>query len=97
MMVKHSVYGPSIKLIQDETLWEVFLRRAGMNAFAAQAVLGMLNLKPRVERDGRVNCDFGLTEFMKMGEERRVALFERVCGGREVLGRVGRAIEAQWE
>ena len=41
MMIKYGVAEhEEVKLIQDETLWEIWLRRAGMNAFAAQAVLG---------------------------------------------------------
>ena len=34
--------GKDFSLLSEETLWEVWLRRAGMNAFAAQVVLGTL-------------------------------------------------------
>ncbi|SMR58642.1 unnamed protein product [Zymoseptoria tritici ST99CH_1E4] len=33
---------PGMTVLQDETLWERWLRRAGMNAFAAQVVLDLL-------------------------------------------------------
>ncbi|KAL9121366.1 MAG: hypothetical protein Q9187_002080 [Circinaria calcarea] len=43
LMVKYGV-NADVKLLQDETLWELFLRRVGMNAFAAQVILA--ELKP---------------------------------------------------
>ena len=43
LIAKHGVQSPGPpKLLQEETLWEIFLRRAGMNAFAAQVVLSEL-------------------------------------------------------
>ncbi|KAI4182160.1 MAG: hypothetical protein LQ348_004890, partial [Seirophora lacunosa] len=41
LMIKHSWEGP-VELVQEETQWEVFLRQAGMNAFAAQVVLAVM-------------------------------------------------------
>ncbi|KAK3307326.1 uncharacterized protein B0T15DRAFT_510611 [Chaetomium strumarium] len=64
-------------LLPIETFWEVFLRRAGMNAYAAQVVLGRLKVpddRPAVgEGRGQV---FGLP-----------LLFEDLFGGTKVLER----------
>ena len=93
MMVKYGVSGQAVKLIQDETLWEIFLRRAGMNAFAAQAILGKLK---KLEQHGREDDEFGLTAFVEMSLEERLARFETLLGGRRVLGRVSRVLDARW-
>jgi len=94
LMVKHGVTDPNIKLIQDETLWEVFLRRASMNAFAAQAILG--SLKASDQDEGGVAAVFGLTAFLKMSIEERFARFETLLGGRRLLRRVSRVLDARW-
>lgn len=93
IMAQHSVSEPSNSMIQDETAWEVFLRRAGFNAFAAQTITG--NPSPRnMEKDGDV--DFGLTAFVKMSERERFARFEEMFGGRGLLYRVSKLIETRW-
>lgn len=92
MMVKHSI--PDVQLIQDETIWEVFLRRAGMNAFAAQVILG--KLKAPDHDDGRRVADFGLVRFVRMPYEERVALFEKLFGGRRLLSRVSSGLDSRW-
>jgi hypothetical protein len=82
-------------LTEEETHWELFLRRAGMNAYAAQVVIGMLrtpDLKSWVNH-GPV---YGLPRFVKMAHEERCAVFEVVLGGRRVLTRVGRIVDASW-
>lgn len=82
-------------LAQSETPWELFLRRAGMNVYAAQVVLGML--RPP-EGEPLINHEraYGLPAFVKMTEEQRYGMFETVLGGRRVLGRVGKIIDAKW-
>lgn len=94
MMIKHGITDPSMKLLQDETLWEVFLRRAGMNAFAAQAILA--SLKAPNQDEGVEAAVFGLTAFVKMSVEERLARFETLVGGRRLLGRVSRVLDARW-
>lgn len=99
VMVKHSMNtDDEIKLLQDETLWEVFLRRAGMNAFAAQAILATLKAPDQKEVDaaGTQGTDFGLTLFAKMSVEERFAQFETVIGGRRLLERVSKTLDARW-
>ena len=98
-MVKHGVNTEQdIKLLQDETQWEVFLRRAGMNAYAAQAVLATLKAPDQNETDtaGIQGTDSGLTAFIKMSVEERFAQFETLLGGRRLLGRVSRVLDAKW-
>lgn len=92
-MVKHGVNtDQKTKLLQDETLWEAFLRRAGMNAYAAQAILTMLKAPDQNE----VDADFGLTAFVKMSVQERIAQFETLLGGKRVLERVSGVLDARW-
>ncbi len=99
MMVTHAT--TEVKLIQDESLWEIFLRRAGINAFAAQAILGKLkapdqdNGKSSGDEHWR-DADFGLTAFVKMSFEEREARFKTLLGGRRLLGRVSKGMDARW-
>ena len=98
-MVKHGMSADQgIKLLQDETLWEVFLRRAGLNAFAAQAILATLKAPDQNEVDSAdtPETDFGLTAFVKMSVEERCAQFETLLGGRRLLGRVSQVLDARW-
>ena len=93
MMIKYSASGSGIKLIQEETIWEVFLRRAGMNAFAAQGILGKLNKKDMEES----KCsDFGVTAFVKMSTGERIARFEGMLGGRKALSRTNKVFDIKW-
>ena len=100
LMVKYGLSNPEIKLLQDETLWEVFLRRAGLNAFAAQAILSGLK-RPDIDDSGvrsavHPNDGFGLSTFIKMSLEERLARFKLLLGGGNVLSRTSRVLDAQW-
>lgn len=75
--------GSEAKLLEEETLWERFLRKAGFNAFAAQIVL----------RDCR---DGGLRAFLKMDAGERRRRFKGVSGER-VLERVLGRLEGEWD
>ncbi|KAL8853265.1 MAG: hypothetical protein Q9221_001876 [Calogaya cf. arnoldii] len=90
LVVKYSVHN-STRLLEEETQWEVFLRHAGMNAFAAQAVLG--ELKSLAERERGA---WGLREFILMSPEEKRRRFESVLGGRRLLERVGQVLDARW-
>jgi hypothetical protein len=83
--------SPSL-LLPDETFWERFLRAAGMNAFAAQRVLGQLKrwaesgkrhqgteaeTSDRTLEFGRKQEAIGLAAFIRMRPEER----EREFGG----------------
>ncbi|KAK0311332.1 hypothetical protein LTR01_003327 [Friedmanniomyces endolithicus] len=81
-----------LQLLPDETLWERFLRAAGLNASAAQAILSQLKQPHKMldmvtssavqEPDGD---GFGLAAF-------RLEQFGPVLGGERVLGRVNEAL-----
>jgi hypothetical protein len=84
-------------LLPVETLWEVFLRRAGMNVFAAQVVLGRLKVPDgELAVGGPGGQVYGLPLFVMMGREKRIELFEEVLGGRKVLDRVSEALDVPW-
>ena len=98
-MVKHGINADQeTKLLQDETLWEVFLRRAGANAFAAQAILAALKAPDpnKMDAAGPQGTDFGLAAFTKMSARERCARLETLLGGRRLLERVGRTLDARW-
>ncbi|KAK4244475.1 hypothetical protein C7999DRAFT_43878 [Corynascus novoguineensis] len=85
-------------LLPVETFWEVFLRRAGMNVFAAQVVLGKLKMpdgSPAIGgEDGQV---FGLPLFLTMPKKQRVEMSAEAFGGRRVLDRVSDFIDKPWD
>ena len=98
---------PHILLKHEETNHELFLRRAGLNAFAAQVVLGALRPPPlsrkwktlgrEDEEDGKEGGErrWGLAAFVTMEQEERRKRFEGLIG-RELLERVGRVVDGQW-
>lgn len=81
-------------LIQDETLWELFLRRAGMNAYAAQAILGQLKAPDGASEEEA--GQYGLPAFVRMTPMERVQNFGRLTGGEKVLNRVNEVLETRW-
>ena len=90
LMVRYSSEG-SIALLQDETQWEIFLRHAGLNAFAAQMVLA--DSKGTAGDDGGL---WGLRKFVFMSPTERCRKFEGLLGGKGLLERVGKVLDAQW-
>ena len=83
-------------LMQSESRWELFLRRAGMNVYGAQAVTASMRAPssmPAIHSD-RV---YGLPAFLKMSTEERIARFESILGGRRVLQSVSAFIDTSWE
>ena len=103
MMTKYAVAEhEDVKLIQDETLWEIWLRRAGMNAFAAQAVLGKVKVGESCgggddwgKGDG-FDGEWGLKAFVKMSARERYQRFEVLLGGRRMLKRLGEVVDGRW-
>ena len=90
------------QLLPEETMWERFLRTAGMNAYAAQVVLGKLKV-PRSQAgmegsamSSQENAVFGLAAFVLMSTRERVRALGDVMGGERVLGRVGAVIDGGW-
>ncbi|KAH9827908.1 hypothetical protein Tdes44962_MAKER02662 [Teratosphaeria destructans] len=94
-----------LKLLPDETLWERFLRAAGMNAYAAQAILDQLKRSPVYPdaSDASIipsrsvqEAESGLAAFVRMSAEGRVRQFGQMLGGERVLSRVAKAIDGPW-
>ncbi|KAI1414756.1 hypothetical protein F5Y13DRAFT_197311 [Hypoxylon sp. FL1857] len=81
-------------LIQEETLWELLLRRAGVNAYAAQAILGQLRSPDDIPEEEAGN--YGLPAFIRMSPVERVQAFRGLMGGERVLRRVSEVIEMRW-
>ena len=74
------------------------MRRAGMDVFAAQVVLGGLRVPDGVAAVGGGEGEvYGLPGFMVMGRERRVEVFGEVFGGGKVLDRGSDVVDRPWE
>ena len=95
LMVKHAGDDTGVKLISEETTWELFLCRAGFNSFAAQAILGILPEQSAAAK-GSTADNIGLVAFLKMSVEERVERFEEMFGGSELLKRVSSQLDARW-
>lgn len=108
------VNKPSLKTllkvdrIENDSNWEVFLRQAGMNPFAAVVTLAILR---KDEDEELANSDFSeymeasdsggkkvrsLSKFVEMGAEQRRALLGEVVGYR-LLKRVGDMVDQDWQ
>ncbi|KAF7529413.1 hypothetical protein G7054_g9891 [Neopestalotiopsis clavispora] len=81
-------------LIDTETTWELLLRRAGMNAFAAQVVLSELKEPLGVAQNDIARR--GLAGFINMSPKERFAKFGQLLGGGRVLQRVGTVLDSSW-
>lgn len=84
-------------LMQDETQWELFLRRAGFNAYAAQAIL--IRLKAAANEQTYEESRWfegGLSAFMRMSPDERVEYFRDLVGGETMLNRISRTLETRW-
>ena len=94
-----SLPGGGLTLLAEETLWELFLRKAGMNPFAAQVVLGLLK-KPEeatTEQQQRHQHDdlWGLRAFVQMSREERMRMFKALVG-KGAVERVSDVLDAPW-
>ncbi|OJJ44959.1 hypothetical protein ASPZODRAFT_134379 [Penicilliopsis zonata CBS 506.65] len=84
----------------EETPWEIFLRRAGLNPFAAQMVLADLGHHnghgPRYKSDGShmhfCKEDSVLSRFIELDSEARARLFSEVVG-MNTIKRIGDVID----
>jgi len=94
-IAQNRVTGEST-LLEEETHWELFLRRAGMNAFAAQAVMAELKEPDGVNPLSPSKAGlFGLPAFVDMAVEQRITRFGPLCG-RALIERVSAVIDADW-
>jgi hypothetical protein len=94
-IVQHAATANS--LLEEETHWELFLRRAGLNAFAAQVIIAAVKAPEGVDpRSPSKAGQFGLTAFVEMGREQRIERFGQLCG-RRLMERVSSVLDARWE
>lgn len=81
-------------LLEPETLWEVFLRRAGFNVFAAQVVACQFK-PPSDEADAESSTQYGLGVFMTMTRDERMRRFGQLVGA-STMERVSRNVDESW-
>ncbi|KAH0349190.1 hypothetical protein KCU81_g2950, partial [Aureobasidium melanogenum] len=91
-MIRYGLDDSEVHLIQDETTWELFLRKAGMDAFAAQAILNKLKA-PIPMPTPSTKQFYGLPAFVMMDETERLRLFGALFGGEKILRKVSMAID----
>jgi len=90
-------HAPEALPVQDlllpvETGWEMFMRRAGMNAYAAQVALGTLEVPDGEPAIGGQHLH-GLPLFVSMSPEERLHVLGDVLGGRRLLDRASEVID----
>ncbi|KAK5684061.1 hypothetical protein LTS10_003925 [Elasticomyces elasticus] len=104
--ISHHASGirDDMKLLSDETLWERFLRTAGLNAFAAQVILAQLKPPEEAIRDGSSSAIqssqgdvFGLAAFVRMSLTQRLQQFGPLLGGERMLRRVSEVVDMGWK
>lgn len=95
LVCRHGQTDPVVQdsLIEAETLWELWLRRAGFNVYAAQMVAGQLKV-PKAETDTNQG-HHGLGAFTTMTRNERMRRFGPMVGPR-VLERVSQAVDEIW-
>lgn len=86
--------GTLAGLLEPETLWEVFLRRAGFNVFAAQAVASQFKPSSGVD-EVALSAQRGLGVFITMTRDERMRRFGQLVGPK-VLERVSAAVDELW-
>ncbi|KAH7398386.1 hypothetical protein BKA66DRAFT_592319 [Pyrenochaeta sp. MPI-SDFR-AT-0127] len=96
-----------IKPLAVETSWEVFLRRAGLNPFAAQVIVASLKQPFAVHipaYSSLSNCSdpllsvsvSGLPAFIVMSADERVKYFQAIMGGSRILRRLSSVLDQEW-
>lgn len=95
-IIQHSCEAADIQsmLLSEESLWELYLRRAGLNAYAAQAIPALL--KAPDEESGEELGQFGLSQFIRMPATERLRMFKGILGGENVLTRVSNVVDTRW-
>ncbi|KAE8828813.1 hypothetical protein PTNB73_06056 [Pyrenophora teres f. teres] len=84
--------------VAQETSWECFLRRIGLNPFAAQAIVAWLKQpvneqvpifsnSPNPSHRFKNVSVAGLSRFLTMSEEERIHYFQALMGGSRILSR----------
>ena len=100
---RYTTSDDDTNLLQDETMWERFLRKAGMNPFAAQVLLAQLKL-PDSQHDSEssstlnvsIITSHGLAAFLQMTFDQRLERFGPVLGGDKLLRRASDVVDGGW-
>ncbi|KAF5678819.1 hypothetical protein FHETE_1060 [Fusarium heterosporum] len=87
-----SRYSSPAKQFRDflnfrDGVWELFLRRTGLNVSAAQVVAGLL-----MSEYG----ELGLAKFFSMDAEQRVSRYGQIMGGKRILDNTSRVLDREW-
>lgn len=95
LVCRHGQSDPNVQngLLEAETLWELWLRRAGLNVYAAQAVAGQMKV-PKTETDTK-RGHHGLAAFVTMTRNERMRRFGPMVGS-QVLERVSEVVDEIW-
>ena len=83
--------APPFQLMTDETQWELWLRRAGLNAWVAQILTRGQPAVPGQDVE-RILWN-GLQGFAAMPEQEKVATFSVALEGEAMVRRVSRAVD----
>lgn len=98
------------EMMMRTTVWELFLRQAGLNPYAAQAILAFLRREDEEERT-HIRCTsrtaaisssvddgggHGLARFIEMAPDRRTEVFGELVGGR-MMGRINHILDKDWQ
>ncbi|GIK05675.1 hypothetical protein Aspvir_009788 [Aspergillus viridinutans] len=100
----------SPEMMMRTTVWELFLRQAGLNPYAAQAILAFLRREDEEERayirytsrtaaspsSGEDRGRQGLARFIEMAPDRRRAVFGELIGDR-MMGRINHILDKDWQ
>ena len=89
LMCRYSPHSLSVKAYLNtvESTWEVFFRRAGMNAFAAQVLAGAV-----LEKGGSA----GLASLMSSSRQQIMGTFGDILGGKKALADLADVLCTPW-
>ena len=92
------------------TVWELFLRQAGLNPYAAQLILAFIKREDEEERTYILYASpkaassssvedggtHGLARFIEMEPDRRKEVFGQLIGDR-MMGRINHILDKDWQ
>ena len=85
----------TVALINEESVWERFLRRVGCNVMAAQVLIGLMKMPDPPGGNLSGNTNWGLRRFVQMTPYERRRMFEEIVGS-GAMGRVNRMLDEIW-
>ena len=95
-MMSNNGYANSAAVLRDEeTAWEHFLNEAGANNYASQAILFFMGDLQQASQSSPEALEHALALFVQMTLEERLEMFEGMMGGRELITRISKALDAK--